>query len=140
MRARMSLIYWSVAGAILGFGLIGLMTIGFPFLIVGMILCIVGVWKPGIGRSWAFLIGFGGLPALVFLRHIIAAALTAMNPYCSGDLRSGRIVAPPGAGTVSCANVPASYYMMFVISVAITLSGVVVYLLLRARSGDGAPA
>ena len=134
MRDRTGFFYWLVAGAVVGFGLIGIMTIGFPFLIIGMVLCVVGIWKPGIGRSWAFLIGLGGLPALVFLRHIIDAALTALNPYCAGD------VGTPDVGTVTCYYTPASYYVMFVISVAITLSGVVVYLLLRARSGDGAPA
>jgi hypothetical protein len=66
--------------------------------------------------------------------------LTALNPYCSEDLNSPGIGVPPDAGTVTCYDVPASYYVMFVISVVITLSGVVVYLFLRAHSGDGAPA
>lgn len=140
MRDRAGFFYWLVAGAFVGFGLIGLMTIGFPFLISGMILCVVGVWKPGIGGSWAFLIGLGGLPALVLLADITDAALTALNPYCSGDLQGGGIVAPSGAGTVSCSYVPASYYVMFGISVAIALSGVALFLLLRARSRDGAAA
>ena len=136
MRDRAGLFYWLLAGAVVGFGLIGLMTVGLPFLIVGMILCVVGLWKPGIGGSWAFLVGLGGLPALVLLADITDAALTALNPYCSGDLYSGRIVAPPGKVTVSCSYVPAGYYVMFVISVAITLSGVLLFLLLRARSRD----
>ena len=140
MRGSPGFLYWLVAGAVMGFGLLGLMTIGFPFLIVGMVLCAVGVWKPGIGGSWAFLIGLGGLPALVFLRHITDAALTALNPYCSGDRYSGEIVAPPGKGMVSCSYAPASYYVLFVISVAITLSGVVLYRLMRARSREGATA
>jgi hypothetical protein len=140
MRDRTGFFYWLVAGAVVGFGLIGIMTIGFPFLIIGMVLCVVGIWKPGIGRSWAFLIGLGGLPALVFLRHIIDAALTALNPYCSEYFNNPGIGVPPSAGTVTCYYTPASYYVMFVISVAITLSGVAIYLLLRARSGDGAPA
>ena len=140
MRVWTGSLYWLVAGAVVGFGLIGLMTIGYPFLIVGMVLCIVGVWKPGIGGSWAFLIGLGGLPALVFLRHIADAALTAMNPYCSEDLNSPGIGVTPGADTVTCSYAPASYYVLFGISVAITLSGVFLYLLLRARSRGGATA
>lgn len=137
MRDWTGFLYWLVAGAVVGFGLIGLMTIGFPFLVAGIVLCVVGVWRPGIGGSWAFLVGLGGLPALVFLRHI---ADSALNPYCSGAVHSGKIVAPPSAGTVSCLYVPASYYVMFGISVAITLSGVALFLLLRARSRDGATA
>lgn len=137
MRDRTGFFYWLVAGAVVGFGLIGILTIGFPFLIIGMVLCVVGAWKPGIGVSWAFLIGLGGLPALVFLRHVIDAAL---NPYCSEYFNNPGRGVPRSAGTVTCYYTPASYYVMFVISVAITLSGVVVYLLWRARSGDGAPA
>jgi hypothetical protein len=140
MRGSPGFLYWLVAGAVVGFGLIGIMTIGYPFLIVGMVLCVVGVGRPGIGGSWAFLIGLGGLPALVFLRHITGAALTALNPYCSGDLHSGGAVAPPGAGTVTCSYAPASYYVLFAISVAITLSGVALFLFLRARSRDSALA
>jgi hypothetical protein len=131
MRDRTGFLYWLVAGAVVGFGLIGLMTIGYPFLIAGMILCVVGLWRPGIGGSWAFLIGLGGLPALFFLRHITDAAL---NPYCLEDLNSPGISVPPSAGTVSCSYAPASYYALF----AIALSGVALYLLLRARSRDGA--
>ena len=138
MPDRTGFFYWLVAGAVVGFGLIGLMTIGFPFLIIGMILCVVGVWKPGIGRSWAFLIGLGGLPALVFVSHMVEGLRTALNPYC--DWRGpGTTISPP-AGPVECTFVPGSYYVMFVISVAVALSGVALYLLLRGRSGDGAPA
>lgn len=140
MRGRMGFLYWLVAGAVVGFGLIGLMTIGFPFLIAGMILCVVGVWRPGIGGSWAFLIGLGGLPALVFLRHIADAAVSALNPYCSDYFNSPGIGVPRGAGTVTCSYAPASYYVLFAVSVAITLSGVALFLLLRARSRGGATA
>ena len=141
MRDRSGFFYWLVTGAVVGFGLIGLMTIGFPFLIVGMVLCAVGVWKPGTGGNWAFLIGLGGLPALILIADITATALTALNPYCSGDLYSGRIAVPPGEGPVTCSFVPASYYVMFVISVAVALSGLALYYqVLRARSRGGATA
>jgi hypothetical protein len=136
----MGFLYWLVAGAFVGFGLIGLMTIGFPFLIFGMVLCVVGVWKPGIGGSWAFLVGLGGLPALVFLVHITNDVLTALNPYCSEVFNNPGTGVPRGAGTVTCYEVSTSYYVMFVISVTVALSGIALYLFLRARSGDGAPA
>ncbi len=123
----------------MGFGLIGLMTIGFPFVVVGLVMAVVGVWRPGIGGAWGFLVGFGGLPALVFLAHIIGAARTALNPYCSGDLHSGEIVLP-GEGQVSCSYIPASYYILFAISVAIALSGIALYQLLRPRSRQGTTA
>jgi hypothetical protein len=75
--------YWVTSGAMTGFGLIGLMTIGFPFLVVGLAMAVVGVWRPGISGAWGFLIGFGGLPSLVFLLHIAQGILTALNPYCA---------------------------------------------------------
>jgi hypothetical protein len=80
----------------MGFGLIGLMTIGFPFVVVGLIMAVVGVWKPGIGGAWAILIGFGGLPALVFLSHIVAGVRTTLNPYC--DQQGPATTMPPPAG------------------------------------------
>jgi hypothetical protein len=33
------------------FGLIGLMIIGFPFVITGLIMAVVGVWRPGVGGA-----------------------------------------------------------------------------------------
>jgi hypothetical protein len=124
----------------MGFGLIGLMTIGFPFVVVGLIMAVVGLWRPGIGGAWGFLIGFGGLPALVFLSHIVEGIRTALNPYCSGDIHSGQIVLQPGEGPVSCSYIPFSYYVMFAISLTIALSGIALYLLLRARSRHSATA
>jgi hypothetical protein len=140
MRSRAGALYWVATGAVMGFGLIGLMTIGFPFVVVGLVMAVVGMWKPGIGGAWGFLIGFGGLPALVFLAHIIGGALTALNPYCSRDLHRGEIVLPPGEGSVSCSYIPASYYILLAISVTIALSGIVLYLLLRPRSRQGTTA
>jgi hypothetical protein len=141
MQNRASLLYWVATGAVMGFGLIGLMTIGFPFLIVGLAMAIVGVWKPGIGGIWGFLLGFGGLPALVFLSHIVEGVRTALNPYCAQSFGSGTpaspatgsIEIPPGAGPVECAYIPVSYYVMFAIFAAIALLGVALGLFARRR-------
>jgi hypothetical protein len=116
----------------MGFGLIGLMTIGFPFVVVGLAMAVVGVWKPGKGGAWGILIGFGGLPALVLLSHLVQGVRTALNPYCA-QLGPGTPI-PPAAGTVECAFIPGSYYVMFAIFTAIALLGVALKLLLRARS------
>ena len=124
--------YWAAAGALAGFGLIGLMTIGGPFLLAGVVLTLVGLpllWTKGI---WALFVGFGGLPALVFLLHIINGARTALNPYCAQMGEPGALVAGAAdPGPVSCSFVPASYYVMFAVFAAVALFGVALGRLLR---------
>jgi hypothetical protein len=133
MQGRAGALYWVATGAVMGFGLIGLMTIGFPFVVVGLAMAVVGVWKPGIGGAWCILIGFGGLPALVFLSHIVQGVRTALNPYCAQPGGPSTPI-PPAAGPVECAFIPGSYYVMFAIFTAIALLGVALELLLRTRS------
>ena len=43
MRERVAPFYWAAAGALAGFGLIGLMTIGGPFLLAGAVLALAGL-------------------------------------------------------------------------------------------------
>ena len=131
MRNRAGPLYWVAAGAAVGFGLIGLMTIGFPFLIAGLVMAVVGVWRPGIGGAWGILVGFGGLPALVFLSHMIEGARTALNPYCAEQ--GPATLLPPPASPVECAYIPGSYYVMFAIFAAIALLGVALGLFARRR-------
>jgi hypothetical protein len=133
MRNRTGLLYWVATGAVMGFGLIGLMTIGFPFLIAGLAMAGVGVWKPGVGGAWGVLIGFSGLPALVFLSHIAEGARSALNPFCDQSMGPGTPLPPP-PGPVECAYIPGSYYVMFAVFAAIALAGLALGLLLRARS------
>ena len=141
MRDRTGLLYWAATGAVMGFGLIGLMTIGFPFLVLGLAMAVVGLWKPGPGGAWGVLIGFGGLPALIFLSHIVEGVRTALNPYCAqsfgsgtpGSPATGSIEIPPGVDQVECAYIPVIYYLMFVVFAVIALLGVALGLFLRRR-------
>ncbi|MDP8900006.1 MAG: hypothetical protein M3N33_02425 [Actinomycetota bacterium] len=132
MREKVAPFYWAAAGALSGFGLIGLMTIGGPFLLAGVVLALVGLpllWTKGI---WALFVGFGGLPALVFLLHIINGARTALNPYCAQMGEPGALVAGAAdPGPVSVSFVPASYYVMFAVFAAVALFGVALGRLLR---------
>ena len=144
MGSRAGALYWMATGAVIGFGLIGLMTIGFPYLVAGLVMALVGLWRPGRGGAWGLLVGIGGLPALVFLSHLVRGLLTALNPYC-GEPGPGAPM-PPRPGPVECAFVPGSYYVMFAIFTAVslqasvpaarcrTLAGVALGLLMRARS------
>ena len=141
MQNRAGVLYWVATGAVAGFGLIGLMTIGLPFVVVGLLMTIVGAWRFGVGGAWGLLIGFGGLPALVFLSHILDGIRTALNPYCAQSRGSGTpassatgsIAIPPGFDQVECALIPGSYYIMFVIFTGIALLGVALGLLMRRR-------
>jgi hypothetical protein len=132
MREKAAPSYWA-AGALAG---IGLMTVGGPFLLAGAVLALVGLLLLRTKGIWAFFMGFGGLPALVFLLHIFNGVMTALNPYCA---QPGGPGAQPGAEalgpvSVSCSFVPASYYAMFAVFAAVALFGVALGRLLR-RTG-----
>jgi hypothetical protein len=137
MRERVAPFYWASAGALAGFGLIGLMTIGAPFLLAGVVLALVGLIFLRTRGLWAFFVGFGGLPALVFLLHISNGIRSALNPYCAQPGDPGTPVRGPVS--VSCLDVPASYYVMFAVFAAVALFGVALGLLLR-RTGRHAAA
>ena len=53
------------------------MTIGGPFLVAGAVLALVGFILLRTKGIWALFVGFGGLPALVFLLHIFKGLRTA---------------------------------------------------------------
>jgi len=138
MRGKVALLYWASAGALAGFGLIGLMTIGGPFLIAGVLLAVVGLLFWRMSGVWAFIAGFGGLPALVFLLHIIGGIRSRLNPYCSQSMDPG-VGVPPGAGPITCSYVPFGYYAMFAAFAALALCGVALGLS-RRRAGRRAAA
>jgi hypothetical protein len=138
MREKVAPFYWAAAGALAGFGLIGLMTIGAPFLLAGAVLALVGLPLLRTKGIWALFVGFGGLPALVFLLHIFNGVRTALNPYCAQPGGPGMPGAPtPGPVSISCSFVPASYYVMFAVFAAVALFGVALGRLLR-RTGRSA--
>jgi hypothetical protein len=135
MREKVAPFYWAAAGTLAGFGLIGAMTIGGPFLLAGAVLALVGLPLLRTRGIWALFVGFGGLPALVFLLHIFNGVRTALNPYCAEMGRPGAQVAGAAdPGPVSCSFVPASYYVMFAVFAAVALFGVALGRLLR-RTG-----
>jgi hypothetical protein len=132
MREKVAPVYWAAAGALAGIGLIGLMTLGGPLLLAGAVLALVGLILLRTKGIWALFVGFGGLPALVFLLHISNGVRTALSPYCAQMGEPGALVAgAAGPGPVSCSFVPASYYVMFAVFVAVALFGVALGRLLR---------
>ncbi len=123
----MKVLYWAVAGGFVGFGLIGILSIGYPFLVIGVIMGVLGVLKVGIRSAWSAFVGFGVVPA-VFLSASLVSALFLADPSCSGvfwgNSSSGSVSLAPGEESITCAAVPGSYVVMLVIFAAIALSGV----------------
>ncbi|WIG60438.1 MAG: hypothetical protein OJF49_003186 [Ktedonobacterales bacterium] len=78
--------YWLLTGAALGFGFIGILSIGLPFIALGLGMIVFGAvrrWGRGL---WALLVGFGGLPALILLWDVFSAPWACMtnSGYSSG--------------------------------------------------------
>jgi hypothetical protein len=66
-------LYWLLTGALIGFGFIASASIGFPFLILGLILLPVGAIRLGGRGLWAGLVGLGGLPTLILVWDVTSA-------------------------------------------------------------------
>lgn len=60
-------VYWFVVGGLIGFGVIGVLGIGAPFLLLGVILLVIGAWRLGVRDLWAALVGGGLVPFLILL-------------------------------------------------------------------------
>jgi hypothetical protein len=115
--------YWMVAGALIGFGAIGILSIGLPFLFIGLGMVTYGIIHFRARGFWAALIGFGTLPALILIVDILTAP-----PPCTGQ----PLTLPPNT-SMSCSYIPDSYYIMAVIFGAIALVGMAWPLLRRLR-------
>jgi hypothetical protein len=135
MAAR-PLWYWLLAGALIGFGVIGILSIGFPFLLVGCGLLMYGVIRFRFRGFWAFLVGFGTLPAIILIVDI----LTAPAP-CTGQ----PLMLPPHVSSISCGSIPPSYSTLAIFFACTALLGGGWPLLrillrrLRARRSSRAP-
>ena len=79
MAAR-QLFYWLLAGTLVGFGVIAILSIGFPFLLVGCGLVIFGIIRFRFKGFWAFLVGFGALPALILTAQLVGSPLPTCLP------------------------------------------------------------
>ncbi len=109
--------YWFLTGGLVGFGLVGLLSIGLPFLIVGLGLLIIGFLSVGKQGFWAALISFGGVPIILLIRVMFTSL-----PACP----SQQFTPPPGSTSFSCGSVtiPTSYYVLTAVFGAIVLVGI----------------
>ncbi|MGZ3602964.1 MAG: hypothetical protein ACXWQR_19475 [Ktedonobacterales bacterium] len=118
--------YWLMTGALIGFGGIAILSIGFPFIILGIVLVTVGLVRMRGQEWWAALVGFGGVPALILLWDVTSApwacasptggALPNVNYYTCVDTFLGRLT---------------TYHVMAMMFGAIALAGLA-WALLRA--------
>lgn len=101
-------VYWLVVGAALGVGVIGILSIGLPFLVAGLILLLVGSRTVGFRGAAGILIGSGSLPAVLLLRAILTAP-----PPCTAAIQPGQ----------ECGAVPATYTTMAVLFAGLAVLG-----------------
>lgn len=101
--------YWAVTGAVLGIGVIAILSIGIFLLALGVGLVIFGALRLRNRHLWV-VVGFGAAPALILWNDIRSSP-----PPCpaSGILTT----------TVSCGTIPASYTTLATIFTAIAGAG-----------------
>jgi hypothetical protein len=89
--------YWLLTGAVIGFGVIAILSIGLPFLVLGLAMVAFGIVRMGIRGLWAVVVGVGVLPAAILL----------------WDVSSGPWACEPQSGVVNIVSTSAgggSYY------------------------------
>lgn len=72
--------YWLITGALIGFGIIGILSIGFPFIILGIVLLVVGLIRMRGKEGWAALVGLGSVPALILVWDVTSAPWACASP------------------------------------------------------------
>jgi hypothetical protein len=132
MRERAGVLCWAVGGSLAGFGLIGILSIGFPFLLAGLAVLVFAILKAGARGAWAGVVGFGGVPALVLLANVATDLLTAdwscssvswgNSGYGSGSLAGGE-------ESITCTTIPGSYIVLLAMFGSIASVGAALRLL-----------
>jgi hypothetical protein len=126
MRDWAKVLYWAAAGGLVGLGMIAILSIGILFLLAGVAMLVLGLLKVGTRGAWATVVGFGGVPSLLFLVDV-ASVFFVGDPSCSGivwgNSSSGSITLSPGEESITCNEVPGSYLVLFGVFSAIALSG-----------------
>jgi hypothetical protein len=106
---RMGNFYWLLSGALLGFGLIGVFSIGIPFFFLGAIMTLYGIRRRG-GKGFGLvLVGMGAVPAL----YLIIRSFT--------DDRASTFY-------------PDNFWVIIVVFVALSAGGAILFLIDTGRS------
>jgi hypothetical protein len=127
--------YWAVTGALIGFGGLALMSIGLPFLLIGSVMAVFGLFMLWVKGVWAATVGLGGVPVCVVLMDVLEATRSSAPP-CTQE-GSFTIAAPSGPSesvVASCSPpMPEGYVAVLVFFGAAMLSGPAVRLFMLAR-------
>jgi hypothetical protein len=67
MKTLARALYWFVAGGLIGFGLIAILSIGWLAILLGLILTVIGMIRLGRREVWGALLGGGLAPSAVLL-------------------------------------------------------------------------
>lgn len=94
------ILLWLLVGALLGFGVIAILSIGIFFVVAGLALLIFAAIRTRGGSFWAALVGFGVAPAALLLWDVTAQPW-ACNP--GGPGQSG-INAQTGVSYYTCVD------------------------------------
>jgi hypothetical protein len=87
---KVGYVYWLLAGALLGFGLMAAFSIGIAFFLPGMFMALYRVWRVG-GRGFGLvLVGMGLLPLVYLPLRYFTADRT--NTFYPGDWWKGLLV------------------------------------------------
>jgi hypothetical protein len=70
MNSMLRALYWFVAGGLLGFGVIAILSIGAPLILLGLILVVIGAIRLGARELWGALLGCGLVPLAFLLNDL----------------------------------------------------------------------
>ena len=141
--------YWLFVGALLGIGLIGMLSIGIFLFVPGLALLIFGAIRLRGRGMWAAVVGFGAAPALLLLWDVSSgpwACQPANNTYVSPTVQPGSSYTSPSF--YSCVNTPigqlTTYHVMAAGFGAVALVGLLLGLVAlrwsRGHTGGALPA
>jgi hypothetical protein len=126
--------YWLATGALLGFGFIGIWSIGLPFLVLGLGMVVFGAIRRWYAGAWAALVGLGGLPSLILLADLLSA------PWACLPGGGVAFTTPSHVDYYSCVQTPlgplTTYHVLAAVFAVIALVGIAwgVFEALRRRS------
>lgn len=136
-------LFWLLVGALIGLGVVSILSIGIILLAAGIALLVFGVVRAGAARLWVGVVGFGLAPALLLIWDVTSqpwACEPANHIVVSGP------VAPGGSSTSAsyfqCVQTPVglltTYHVLAAGFLGIALVGLLLGLAvaLRARGSQ----
>ncbi len=82
-------LYWFGVGAVLGVGVLAILSIGALLLLIGCILLVVGAFVIGARGVWAALVGFGLAPLCFLVRDLAQPSTSLVYTHTSQVLAYG---------------------------------------------------